>query len=96
MSIPLRGWERHPSPRFPHASTEGTLKADFENIIRSRGSEYRSSSHHDALALIAKNCGMVPHLSAGPETLATKWVAVVTGGEGERGLTRRMGRQVVT
>lgn len=34
---------------FVNASTEETLKADLENIIRSRGSEHRSSSHHDAL-----------------------------------------------
>jgi hypothetical protein len=39
---------------FVNDSTEETLKADFENIIRSRGSQYRSSSYHDGLALMAK------------------------------------------
>jgi hypothetical protein len=38
---------------FVNASAEETLKVDFENIIRSRGTEYRTASHEDALTWLA-------------------------------------------
>jgi tetratricopeptide (TPR) repeat protein len=38
---------------FVNASAEDTLKVDFENIIRSRGTEYRTASHEDALTWLA-------------------------------------------
>jgi hypothetical protein len=38
---------------FVNASVEESLKADFENIIRSRGTEYYSASYQDALTWLA-------------------------------------------
>jgi tetratricopeptide (TPR) repeat protein len=38
---------------FVNASAEETLKVDFENIIRSRGAEYRTASHQDTLTWLA-------------------------------------------
>src|SRR5271170_5502282 len=38
---------------FINASAEDTLKADLANIIRSRGAEYRASSHQDTLTWLA-------------------------------------------
>ena len=38
---------------FVNASAEDTLKADFENIIRSRGAKYHTASHQDALTWLA-------------------------------------------
>jgi tetratricopeptide (TPR) repeat protein len=38
---------------FVNASAEETLKVDFENIIRSRGVEYLTASHNDALTWLA-------------------------------------------
>lgn len=42
---------------FVNASAEGTLRADLENIIRSRGIEYRSSSYQDAITWLATKSG---------------------------------------
>jgi hypothetical protein len=38
---------------FVDASSEGTLKVDLENILHSRGAEYRTSSHQDSIAWLA-------------------------------------------
>src|SRR5271169_5442667 len=38
---------------FVNASAEESLKADFENIIRSRGGEHRTGSCQDALTWLA-------------------------------------------
>ena len=38
---------------FVNASAENALKADLENIIRSRGAKYRASSHQDTLTWLA-------------------------------------------
>ena len=42
---------------FINASAEETLKADLENILHSRGAEYRTSSYQDALAWLANKPG---------------------------------------
>jgi hypothetical protein len=42
---------------FVNASAEETLKTDFENIIRSRGTEYRTASLQDALTWLSTKPG---------------------------------------